>query len=207
MNVALAAFSFAVVTSLIEILVAPTFSYQAIVSSLKEEDTISKSPSPSRSAKSIPVAKSASVLTIVFVQVGFTAPSFRNSAIVSSSKEAVMISKSPSKSISPTLTSSAPSTFVAISTAVQVGSVSPLFSYHATVSSSIDTETISRSPSLSKSAKSILSAPSALVAISTAVKVGLASPLFSYQAIVLSIPEAETISRSPSPSISATFTS
>ena len=68
MNVALAAFSLKVVTSLIESLVAPTFSYQAMVSSLKEEDTISKSPSPSRSAKSIPVAKSALIITIDFVR-------------------------------------------------------------------------------------------------------------------------------------------
>ena len=51
---ALAAFSFVVLTSPIEILVAPTFSYHAIVSSLKEAETISRSPSPSISAKSTP---------------------------------------------------------------------------------------------------------------------------------------------------------
>ena len=51
---------------------------------LKDEETISKSPSPSRSPKSIPVAKSALVLIIDFVHVGSLEPSLRNSATVSS---------------------------------------------------------------------------------------------------------------------------
>ena len=43
-------------------------------------------------------------------------------------------------------------------------------------------------------------APSALVAMSAAVQLGSAAPSFSYQAMVSSLPEAETMSRSPSPS-------
>ena len=47
---------------------------------------------------------------------------------------------------------------------------------------------------------------SADVVISAAVKLGLAFPSFSYQAMVLSSREAERISISPSPSISAAKT-
>ena len=64
-------------------------------------------------------------------------------------------------------------------------------------------DTISISPSPSISAAKTEFAPSASVATSLAVQVGFASPLFSYQAIVSSLLEADTISISPSPSISA----
>ncbi|MED5419916.1 MAG: hypothetical protein VYD01_00525, partial [Pseudomonadota bacterium] len=50
-------------------------------------------------------------------------------------------------------------------------------------------------------------AASALVAMSAALQLGFAAPSFSYQAMVSSTAEAETISRSPSPSRSATYTS
>ena len=64
-------------------------------------------------------------------------------------------------------------------------------------------DTISISPSPSISAAKTEFAPSALVAILEAVQVGSAAPLFSYQAMVSSSKEADTISISPSPSISA----
>ena len=86
---------------------------------------------------------------------------------------------------------------------VKLGSLLPSFSYQAMVSSSWEAETISKSPSLSISATKTFLAPSAVVLISAAVQEGLAAPSFSYQAIVLSPEEAETISKSPSLSISA----
>ena len=69
-----------------------------------------------------------------------------------------------------------------------------------------EAETISISPSLSRSATYIALAPSALVAISTAVQDGSAAPLFSYQEMASSSCDAETISISPSLSISAAKT-
>ena len=62
------------------------------------------------------------------------------------------------------------------------------------VSSLADADSISRSPSPSISAIVTAIAPSALVAISAAVHVGSAAPLFSYQATVSSLKEAETVS-------------
>ena len=66
------------------------------------------------------------------------------------------------------------------------------------VSSLAEADNMSRSPSPSKSAIVTALAPSAVVAISTAVQVGSFAPSFSYQAMVSSLKEAETISRSPS---------
>ena len=71
------------------------------------------------------------------------------------------------------------------------------------VSSLEEADRISISPSPSISAAKTDCAPSALVAISAAVQVGSAAPLFSYHAMVSSSKEADTISISPSPSISA----
>ena len=65
-----------------------------------------------------------------------------------------------------------------MSVAVQEGLEAPSFSYHATVLSSHDAETMSRSPSLSMSATWISYAPSAEVAMSDAVHEGL---LISYE--------------------------
>ena len=96
---------------------------------------------------------------------------------------------------------------MAISEAVQDGFAAPSFSYHAIVSSITEAETISRSPSPSISATWTSYAPSALVAITVLVNVGSAAPLFSSQPIVSSFSEAPTISKSPSPSISATVIS
>ena len=69
-----------------------------------------------------------------------------------------------------------------------------------------DAETMSGSPSPSMSATYTDLAPSAEVVMSAAVHVGLAAPSFSYHAMVSSACEAETMSRSPSPSMSATYT-
>ena len=66
---------------------------------------------------------------------------------------------------------------------------------------------MSRSPSPSMSATNTDLAPDADVLISVAVQEGSAAPSFSYHAIVLSPLDAETISRSPSSSISAAYTS
>ena len=95
---------------------------------------------------------------------------------------------------------------MAISAAVHDGSAAPSFLYQAIVSSPEEAETISKSPSPSISATLTSLAPAAEVAISAAVQDGLVAPSFSYQAMVLSRREAETISKSPSPSISATWT-
>ena len=94
--------------------------------------------------------------------------------------EADIMSKSPSPSISATKTSLGKSAFVAISVAVQVGSAAPLFSYHAMVSSSLEDDMISKSPSPSISAAKTSFAPAALVAISVGVQEG-SCPIFSSQ--------------------------
>ena len=93
---------------------------------------------------------------------------------------------------------------MAISAAVQDGSAAPSFSYQAMVSSLKEAETISKSPSPSISAISTLIAPSVLVLISAAVQDGSSAPSFSYQAMVSSCLEVDTISKSPSLSRSAT---
>ena len=131
---------------------------------------------------------------------------FSYHAIVSSFQEAERISISPSPSISVAKTDLALSAFIAISVAVQEEASPLLFSYHAMVSSSVEADNISISPSPSISAAKTLHAPSALVAISVAVQEEASPLLFSYQAMVSSIQEAERISISPSPSISAAKT-
>ena len=90
--------------------------------------------------------------------------------------------------------------------AVHVGLAAPLFSYQAMVLSRAEAEIISISPSPSMSSAKTKNAPSALVAITFLVQVGFASPLFSYQAMVSSANEADRISISPSPSMSAAKT-
>ena len=173
------------------------------MSSKREAEIISKSPSLSISAINTDEAPSAEMEISVAVQVGLAAPSFSYQAMVSSKVEADTISKSPSLSRSETYTSLAPSAVVAISVAVQEGLAAPSFSYQAIVSSPEEAETISKSPSLSMSAICISLAPAAEVAMVVVDQEGLAAPSFSYQAILLSIREAETISKSPSLSISA----
>ena len=84
---------------------APLFSYQAILSSLCEADIISKSPSLSMSATKTDFAPSALVEIVVVENEGSEAPLFSYQAILSSSYEADMISKSPSLSISANVTS------------------------------------------------------------------------------------------------------
>ncbi len=139
-------------------------------------------------------------------QLGFAAPLFSYQAIVSSSDDADKISMSPSPSISATKTCSAPSALVAILDAVKVGVAPPLFSYQAIVSSQVDAETISRSPSPSMSAAKTLLAPSASIVIIDVVQLGFSFPSFTYQAILSSKVDAEIISISPSLSRSAAKT-
>ena len=71
------------------------------------------------------------------------------------------------------------------------------------VSSLEEADTMSISPSPSISAAKTDCGLSALVAITALVQEGSAAPLFSYQAMVSSLMEADIISISPSPSISA----
>ena len=123
--------------------------------------------------------------------------------MVLSPESADTISISPSPSISAAKTECGAFALVTILAAVQVGFASPLFSYQAMVLSLKSADTISISPSPSISATWTSLAPAALVDISAATHVGFASPLFSYQAMVLSLKSADTISISPSPSISA----
>ena len=63
---------------------APSFSYQAIVLSFLEAESISMSPSPSISAAKTAVAASADVAISAAVKVGFALPSFSYQAMVSS---------------------------------------------------------------------------------------------------------------------------
>ena len=127
-------------------------------------------------------------------------------ATVSSPFEAETMSRSPSTSMSATNTDFASVAFVAMSTATHVGSAAPSFSYHAIVWSFSAADTISRSPSPSMSAANTDFAPSAVVAMVAAAQEGSAAPSFSYHAIVSSTFSAEIMSRSPSPSMSATNT-
>ena len=96
--------------------------------------------------------------------------------------------------------------------AAQVGSALPSFSYQAIVPELYNAATISISPSSSISFATISCKPelSPVNAISAATHEGSAAPSFSYHVIgfgTSSSPRApETISRSPSPSMSATCT-
>ena len=126
---------------------------------------------------------------------------------MSSRGDAETISKSPSPSTSATFTSWAPSAFVAISAAVNVGLAAPSFSYQAIVSSSAEAEMISKSPSPSISTTVIPLAPSADVDITEEVKEGFSLPSFLNHLIESSSIELAIISISPSLSISATWTS
>ena len=109
---------------------------------------------------------------------------------------------SPSSSTSAVQTDSAPPAVVVMTRQVQMGGEVPLFSYQAIVSSLAEAERTSMSPSLSTSAAWIDAAKSAVVVMMWLVKMGGEAPLFSYQAILSSLAEAERTSRSPSPSTS-----
>ena len=106
-------------------------SYQAIVSSLPEAETISKSPSPSISATWTSCAPSTPDPRVTAAaNEGSAAPSFSYQTIVSACWNAAMTSKSPSlsKSARKTSLSSFP---LPIEFVVQVGSAAPLFSCQA----------------------------------------------------------------------------
>ena len=100
--------------------------------------------------------------------------------MASSAPEAEIISISPSLSISATYIALAPSALVAISLTVQDGFTAPLFSYQAMASSSCDAETISISPSLSRSAAKTDRAPSADVETVLATNDAVAKPEVSF---------------------------
>ena len=196
-------------------LAAPSFSYHAMVSSSADADTMSRSPSPSMSATKTERALEAFVAMSAAAHVGLAAPSFSYHAMVSSTPDAETMSRSPSPSMSATTTEYAPSAEVAMSAAVHdglamVNDVTQVLvsvcSYHAMVSSLYEAEMMSRSPSPSMSATYTEAALSAEVEMSAAVHEGLAAPSFSYQAMVSSEEDADTMSRSPSPSMSATYT-
>ena len=78
----------------------PSFSYQAILLSILDALTISRSPSPSMSAAKTERAPSADVVMVRAVKLGSAAPSFSYQAILSSLYEAERTSRSPSLSIS-----------------------------------------------------------------------------------------------------------
>ena len=186
-------------------LAAPLFSYQATVSSSYDAETMSRSPSPSMSATYTLAAPSAEVAMSAAVHEGSAAPSFSYHAMVSSKYDAETMSRSPSPSMSATYTDFAPEAEVAMSVAVHEGLAAPSFSYHAIVLSDSDAETMSRSPSSSMSATWTDIGLSAEVATTFSVHDGFAAPSFSYHAMVSSPEDAETMSRSPSPSMSPTY--
>ena len=131
---------------------------------------------------------------------------FSYQAIVSSTPEAERTSTSPSPSRSAAKTDWAPSAAVVITCWSPKLPDPSVFSYQAILSSSLDAESTSRSPSPSTSAAKTDTAPSAAVVI-TCWSPKLPDPsVFSYQAILSSPYEAESTSRSPSPSTSAAKT-
>ena len=126
--------------------------------------------------------------------------------MVSSFKEADKISISPSPSISAANTEFANSASVAISALVQVGFALPSFSYQAMVLSYPEADTMSISPSLSISEANTDRAPLTSVVILAAAQLGFALPSFSSQVMAEGLQEADKMSISPSPSISAAKT-
>src|SRR6185295_130322 len=133
-------------------------------------------------------------------------PTFSYQAILSSRIEAESASRSPSPSTSATYTEWGTMALVEIVWSAQEVPPPPTFSYQAILSSLIEAESASRSPSPSTSAAYTERAPLALVEIVCSVQEVPPPPTFSYQAILSSCSDAESASRSPSPSTSATRT-
>ena len=179
---------------------AATCSYHAILSSLKDAERTSRSPSPSTSAAYTENAPSAAV--VISCAVKLSAPSFSYHAILLPNCKAERTSISPSPSTSAAYTDRAPLAAVVRVCAVKFSA--PSFSYHAILLSNNEADSTSISPSPSTSATYTEVAPSAAVVISWAVK--FSAPSFSYHTTLLSKREADSTSRSPSPSTSAAYT-
>src|SRR5207247_5499858 len=122
-----------------------------------------------------------------------------------------MLPEDASASMSPSPSTSAAKTPVAMSAIaivwiVQPGGEAPSFSYQATLSCISALASTSISPSPSTSAANTEFAPFMLKSMVLVVNPGGDPPLFSYQAILRSKDEAERTSVSPSPSTSAAKT-
>src|SRR5881296_1474208 len=134
--------------------VAPSLSYQAIVSPRNEAERTSMSPSPSTSAAKTEYAPSAE--PVITVWPGNAALRwmvlFSYQAILSSTCDADRTSVSPSPSRSAANTQEAAMAAVEMVRAVHVGGEAPLFSYQAILLSPCDADRTSVSPSPSTSA-------------------------------------------------------
>src|SRR5262245_39228897 len=159
------------------------FSYQETLSSSKSADRTSRSPSLSRSAADTLRAPTAELVIVWGVQVGWGAPLFSYQAIRESAAEADRTSRSPSPSTSAAKTPQAESAVLVMMCFVQSMGGPANCSYQAIVSSRMEAERTSMSPSPSRSAAKTVCAPSAVVVIVCGIQVGGVAPLFSYQEI------------------------
>ena len=148
------------------------FSYHAILSSPPDAERTSMSPSPSKSVAKTERAKSAVVEITRSVKVGGDPPSLSYHAILLSFNEAERTSMAPSPFTSLANTDIARSALIEITLSVKVGGDPPLLSYHAILSSSLDAERTSVSPSPSISAAKTDQALFAAFEITCSTKVG-----------------------------------
>jgi len=161
------------------------FSYQAILSSNKEAERTSRSPSPSTSALKSDWQPDAAV-EITCRLPKLPAPSVFSCQAISEPSEAERTSKSPSPSPSTAKTDEAPSTTVAMICWLPKLPAPSMFSYQAILSSDSEAERTSRSPSPSTSAAKTAWTASAAVEITCWLPKLPAPSVFSYQAILLS---------------------
>ena len=201
---------------------APSFSYHAILSSPWLADRMSRCPSLLTSPATTVRAPSAVVEMTISVNVGSAAPSFSCQAIVSAPCVADKTSMSPSSSTSAAKTEVAPLEVAHTSCGMKMiscvsSSIWSVCSYQAipqfsstgvavptTGSARREAASTSVSPSPSTSAANTDAAPRAPVVMTRMTNDGGLPPTFSCQAIVWSRKDAESTSRSPSPSTSAT---
>ena len=140
------------------------------------------------------------------VKLGGEPPSLSYHAILSSNADAERTSVSPSPSTSVANTDCAVFFEMEITRSVKPGGEPPSFSYHAILSSRVDAERTSMSPSPSTSLAKTVSTPDAITEITRSVKLGGEPPSFSCNVILLARLAAEITSVSPSPSMSVAKT-
>ena len=180
------------------------FSNQASASSVDEAESMSGSPSPSRSAAKMNWGRLAgAVITCCGPKSALASSSrFSYQASLLSLGEAdnTSASASPSKSIAKTKRAPSAADVISCCGPKSALASSSRFSYQAILSSLEEAESTSGSPSPSRSVANTAAAPpAALVITCCGPKSALASPRrFSYQAISLSLRDAESTSGSPS---------
>src|SRR5262245_8591537 len=182
-----------------------TFLYHAILSSKRDADATSTSPSPSMSAAITELAPFAEV-EITRSRQCWPRSTFSYQAIFASKSEADSTSRSPSPSTSAAVTLEAPLAWL-LTTCVDQRRPRPSRLRCSRMRSSIDdAETTSASPSPSRSPAQTEYAPFAPSAMSCSVHSRPPPARFSYHTMRSALGDAETASRSPSPSTSAPTT-